>query len=363
MTWGHGLGTLFGGDPIEPVSQPLSEVGGPPTSWDFTDEPNGPLPGLWETYSLEHDGLGGMTWAPEPAPGTYFRVLDGKALWQYERTPALPGVGVPYSERGYVAGPSGVLEGRNARVSLIARQPIALLDGTADEFEWIVGIALRLDPSRGRFVGARMRAHWQAGSWVTPLILESIYADGGEVMVGSSVTPTAEPDLLDVWRTQPTTELVVELRGADMVATLGGIIALVAQVPADNFDPQAAIFSSVYNRAGTTIAPLPSIVGVSFQSLRDLERLGPPPQIPGALHLEAPDFPMMKLPIRALLDAGIVQQLRGRQFKFLTATTVEVQHQTFFFEAGEVVRIHEKLASQDFIPSTRDLNFERTRTR
>lgn len=258
-------------------------------------------------------------------------------------------------------GPANALEGRNARVSVSARQPFLLVDEDADEFYYSVGIAMRLDPTRPRWVGARMRARLLAGVWTVPMVLEVVGADGGEETVAASIVPPAEPNPLDLWRVQPSVELEVELRGPTLIATVGGVLVLEAQVPDDNYDSQVAVMVQVYNRAGAVLVPVPSINVVTVQSLRDLTRLGPPPQIPGGLHLEAPDFPMMKLPIRDLLDQKLIKQLRGRQFQFVQETEVEVQHQKFRFNEGEVVRILEKLSSQDFIPSTRDLHFERTR--
>lgn len=155
----------------------------------------------------------------------------------------------------------------------------------------------------------------------------------------------------------------MELRGSDLVATLNGIIEVSAQVPDDNDDSQVAVLSRVFNRSGVAMKVPPALVGVMVQSLRDPARRGPPPQIAGSALLEAPDFPMLKLPIRGLLDAKIIKQLRGRQFQFNEDAQVTVQHQTFSFKQGEVVRIHEKLGTQEFIPSTRDLHFERTRSR
>lgn len=366
MTWGRGLGVPFGGGPLIATEQPLSEIAGEPTSFDFTDEPNGRLPGLWEAYALEHNGVGGVVWSAEPMPATYFRVAGALSLWQYTRAPALPGVGAPFTERGFAAGPSGVVEGRNLRASVVARQPLILLDDEdSDEFVYNIGLAVRLDPARPRWVGAQMRARWtSAGGWVTPLILEVLAADGSEPAIIASVVPdpVLYPRPTDIWQNQPNAELEVEVRGTDLVATISGVLTVAAQVPDDNGASQVAMFASVYDRTGPSIIPQPALVAAQFQSLRDFSKLGPPPQIPGALHLEAPSFPMLKMPVRALLDAKLIKQLRGRQFQFIQDSQVVVQHQTFFFKAGEVIRTHERLGAQEFIPATRDLFFQRTRT-
>lgn len=352
----------YGGGPLIATEQPLAEIAGEPTTFVMTDEPDGRLPGLWAGYALEHDGAGGVTWSAEPAPSTYFRVVGGLGMFQYTRAPSLPPPVTPFAERGFAATPASVIEGRNARASVIARQPLLMLDKDADEFVWEVGLAMRLDPSRPRFVGARMRARWAAGVWVTPLILEILAANDGEIAVASSFVPPATPDLLNVWRNQPQTELEVTLRGTELVANIDGIIEAVAQVPDDNYDAEVALLLKVYNRTGPSIIPVQSLVATQFQSLRDPTRRGPPPQIPGALHLEAPtEDDTFGLPMRGLLDAKLVKQLRGRQFQFTQDTEVEVQHQKFFFKEGEVVRIRERLGSQEFVPVTRDLHYQRTR--
>ncbi len=69
------------------MTAPLSEIAGETTSFDFTAAPDGPLPGLWESYLLSHDGVGAVTWGPEPAPLTYFSIVGGLGLWNYTRTP------------------------------------------------------------------------------------------------------------------------------------------------------------------------------------------------------------------------------------------------------------------------------------
>lgn len=360
MTWGLGYGIPFGGGALVAADNPLAEVAGEPVTFYFTDEPNGPLPGLWEHYALEHDGAGAVVWGAEPVPNTFFRIVNGVGLWDYTRAPALPGPADPFSERGYAAAPRGVLEGRNARVSVVARQPVPLVDGDADELTYSVGIALRFDPATGSWVGARMRAVWQSGVWVTPLILEVVRATGGDPVVLDSIVPTPTPDLLDIWTTQPNAELEVTLRGGTLTATLNGVVEIEAQVPADG-PAHTALLVEAHNRIGAGIDAVPVVVAFQAQSLRDLERLGPPPQIPGASHLEAPSFPMIALPLRELLDANIIKQISGRQFQFETDAEVAVRHLTFAFNQGEVVRAHEKLSTQPFVPCTRDLHYERSR--
>lgn len=364
MTVGLGNGGPYGDDVLvaDPDGLQLSPIAGDPITFDFTDEPDGPLPGLWENYILSHDGAGAISWGEEPAPDTFFLISGGLALWNYTRTPPAPGLTDPFTEQGYAAGPRAVLEGRNARVSAIVRQPVALLDADQDELNYSVTIALRVDPVTGSWTGARMRAVWQSGVWVTPLVLEVVRATGGDPVVLDSAAPTPTPDLLDIWETQQNAELIVELRGGTLVATLDGIVELTVQVPADG-QPKVAFLAETTQLLGTTITPLPTILAVQIQSLRDLERLGPPPAIPGSSHLEAfPFVDTFALPIRDMLDQGLLKQITGRQFQFKEDTEVTVaEHLKYTFNQGEVIRLQEKLTSQNFIPCIRDLHYERSK--
>jgi hypothetical protein len=362
MTVGLGDGGPYGSDTLVEGDDQLSPIAGDPITFDFSDEPDGGLPGMWENYILSHDGAGAVSWGEEPAPDTYFSVAGGLALWSYTRTPPVPGAGNPFTEQGYAAGPRAVLEGRNARVSAIVRQPVALLDAGQDELTYSVTIALRLDPTTGSWVGARMRSVWQSGVWVTPLVLEVVQATGGDPVVLGSAAPAPTPDLLDIWETQPNAELIVELRGDTLVATLDDVVEASAQVPADG-PPRVAFLVETAQQVGAAITPLPTVVAFQIQSLRDLERLGPPPAIPGSSHLEAfPFSDTMALPIRDMLDEGLLKQVTGRQFQFKQDTEVTVaEHLKFTFNAGEVIRLQEKLTTQVFIPCIRDLHVERSK--
>ena len=120
MTWGLGYGNIYGGGPLAATDSALAAIAGDPVTFDFTDEADNPfLPGAWEHYALEHDGAGAVAWSQEPDPDDFFRIVDGLGLWAFASVPALPAPATPYAERGYAAGPRGVLEGRNARVSAV----------------------------------------------------------------------------------------------------------------------------------------------------------------------------------------------------------------------------------------------------
>jgi hypothetical protein len=343
------------------VDQPLAEVGGEPTTFDFTDELDGPLPGAWEYYVLETTSGGDVTWSPEPDPPTFFRIEGGFAGWGYRRAPTLPGVGVAFSERGYAASPRNLLEGRNARACIIARSPLDLMpDIDADEFVYRVGIALQLDTTSGSWVGAEMRAVRQGATFTEEMVLELHQATGAAPVVVATASLPADVYPLDIWRNQDNAELSVELVDGLLTARLNGVVEVSAQVIAEG-PAQVAFFAAVYERRGAFITPRLPVVGVQALSLRDGARLGPPPQVPGAPHLESPSFPMLNFPIRGLLDAKLIKQVSGRQFEFMEDAEVTVQHQTFRFDAGEVVRIQQRYTSQELVPAIRDLHVERSR--
>jgi len=313
MTWGRGYGAPFGGGPLLPLAQPLAEVGAEPTTFDFTDAASGPLPGSWERYALTHDAGGAIAWEVEPNPNTYFRVGNGGAAgWVYARSPAVPDPGDAFSERGFAAGPSNVVEGRNVRASIVLKNPLEMApDADADEFVYRAGIALRLDTATASWVGAEMRAVRTGGTFTEEMVLELQQAAGSDPAVLATAPLPAGVRPLDVWGNQPHAELTVELVGGTLTATLNGVVTVTAQVLA-NGPSQVAFMVAVYERRGAFIAPTYPVLGTQITSLRDLDRLGSPPQIPGDMSLEAPGFPMINLPLRGLLADGKIRQVNGR---------------------------------------------------
>ena len=178
MTWGQGYGLPWGSGSLVGVAEPTSQVGGPPITFDLTDEPDGPLPGCWETYVLDTGVAGDVTVSAEGSPDVYYRVLSGLGLWAYTRAPVISGVGVPFQERGVAAGPAGVLVGRNARMAVVLASPMTLLGDKDEELFYEVSLGLRFTTAPYGFVGGRARAKWEAGVWTTPMALEAVMAIG-----------------------------------------------------------------------------------------------------------------------------------------------------------------------------------------
>lgn len=360
MSYGHGYGQAFGGTPLISVAQAVAEVGGDPVVFDLTDEAaNAPLPGNWEHYALDYDGAGAVAYAQEPTPGSLFRAVDGKGLFAFARSPALPGPADPHTVRGYAASPVGVLEGRDGSLRAVVVSPTAIHDGTAAEFSYRVALGLRWEQATGSWVGAVMRAAWNSATgWTTRLALDIVSTVGGvETVLASAPAPSVE-DPLDIWRNQPQAELFIELRGTTLTATLSGTVEVSAQVPATG-PPGAIVFIEATNRAGALIVPSPALCALQVRSFRDVETLGPGPQIPGSVELEIGGYEDIRLPIQQLLLTDSIKRIGGRQFKFTEDITVEVSFTSYKFRAGEVVRILEALGTQTFVRAVRDLGYAR----
>jgi len=362
MSWGQGFGLPWDGEPLIEMAAPTSEVGSPPTTYDMTDEPDGPLPGLWETYILDTDAVGDVTVSPEPTPATYYRVFNGLGYWVYGRFPTVPGLGVPYQERGVAAGPSGVLVGRNASVAAIMETPTALLGDTDDEFFYEVTLGLRFVTEPYGFVGGRARARWAGGSWVDPIALEAVRSVGQDPAVISAAAFDPASDLTDLWRANSRSELRVTLRGAGMTVDLNGVAHTFASVPSDG-PAKPVVMLRVYGRRGAFISPRPALAALQVQSLRDLDRLGPGPQIPGDVWMEAATLPTIQLPIQDLLDTEFLKRIGSRRFQATREFLADVganSHRVLVRE-GEVLHARERFEGQALVPVTRDLAFQRGR--
>jgi len=362
MTWGSGFGSPWGGSPPIAVGQTLAEIAGLPTTLDLVDVPDGPFPGLWEFYALDVDALGNVDTQIEPSPDTFYTVQDGLGFWRYARAPVIPGPGTPYSERGVAASPSAVLEGRNARVSAILVSPTELLDELKDdELFYEVTIGLRFDTMAYTWVGGRMRARWAAGVWVEPLAVETVQAVGQVATVLTSVVVEPLPDPVDFWRTHPKVEVEVTLRGTMLEVAVGGVWRTAATVPSAG-PTKVVLFVRAYRRRSVFITPVPTIAAVQFRSLRDLEKLGPPPQLPGDADMEAIGvLPTLRAPMQQLLDQGYFKQVGARRFEALLDFQAEVDEQRWFIRKGEWLHAREEWVGQPFLPVTRDLARERER--
>ena len=361
MTWGRGFGSPWGGGPLIAVAQPLAEIAGEPTTFDLSDEPDGPMPGQWEFYALDVDVAGDVTVESEVNPTFYYTVKDGLGFWRYTRSPVLPPPATAFSERGVAASPSAVLEGRNARASVIAVSPTEALDDTQDELFYEIGVGFRLDPTSYSWVGARMRARWSGGSWVEPVAVEVVQAAGQAAVVLASATIEPLPDPVDFWRVHPRVEVVATLRGTTLEVEVGGVWRTAATVPAIG-PAKPVVFARAYTRLGAFVSPFPTIAAIQFRSLRDLEKLGPPPQLPGDQDLEVIGvLPTLRAPIQELLDGGYLKQVGARRFAALLDFTAEVGEQRWAVRQGELLHARERWEGQAFVPVTRDLAHERAR--
>lgn len=362
MSFGVGFGALFGGGgPLVVADEsPVAEVAGDPITFDFTDESNGPLPGTWEAYQYAQ-AAGTTTGSAEPNQDTYYRMLDGLGLWAYTRAPV---VGDPHVERGVAASPSGVLVGRDSRLSAIFRSPLELLDGTQDALVFEVIVGARVVGAGATFVGGRARAEWAAGVWTIPLLIEAVSAAEAPPVVLATATPPDLPDLTDIWAAYPFHELTVELRAGQLDVRLGGgVVQVSAAVPRDG-PAKPVLIARAYRRVGTFITPVPIFQGLQIQSLRDLERLGDAPLLPGDGHYEALSMPtasVVLLTHELLFNPEFWKRVGGRRFQAVQDHEAEVQGTRSRWLAGDMVRATEKVTRQEFIPIVPDLSYARDR--
>ena len=364
MTWGQGYGLPWGEDPLIEVAEPVSVVGSPPTTFYFVDEQDGPLPGGWETYILDTDAGGDVSVTPDDDPHLRHRVRGGLGIWDYSRSPVIPGLGEPYQERGVAAGPSGVLVGRNANLAAVLVSPTRLLGDKDDEFIYEVTLGLRFSASPYRFVGGRVRARWM-GSWVEPMTLDAVGADGQDAVAIATTEFDQLPDAVDRWRANPNTELSVTVRGDKMTILLNGVWQTYATVPADG-PAKPVIVMRIYSRKGVFISAHPALVAVQARSLRDLDRLGPPPQLPGDVLMESPVLPTLQLPLQDLLDRGLLKRIGSRRFQAVQEFLADVGGlsnggKRILVREGEVMHARERFEGQALVPVTRDLAFQRGR--
>jgi hypothetical protein len=344
-----------------PVTNPAAVIGGPPIAFDFTDEADGPLPGLWEYLILSDDGAGAKTTSPDPAAPFSFRVLNGLAGWFFSRAPGLPMLAAPFDERGVVASPAGIVQGRNAEIAIAFKAPTLLLDPLADEFRFEVLLGMRANDQLTAFVGGRARALWAAGSgWTLPLAVEAVSAAGGPIAVLAAAA--LPPDLntpLDLWHTVDFHELRIVLRGGTLAVSLDGVMLVTVSVP-NAAGAKPVILLRVFNRRGLAIDPAAVVRGIGFRTLRDVEALGPPPEIVGDIDLENPTIPRIHLPLEDLVAKGLFKRSGGRSF--VATQDVEID-EVIAFEQGDVVRAIEPYEGQLLTPVVVDLAHMRAERR
>lgn len=352
--WGRGNGLPWGGGPVVPVSQPVSEIASnDPITFDFTDgEIDGPLPGGWTFFS--HQTLGAaLTGEAEPDPNAHFSIRDNLGWWHYRRNPA---VGEPFDQRGFVASPNNVLVGKNGRISAVLRTPPSLLDARAfSALFWECEVALRGNDDLTDCVSARARAVWESGlGWTTPVVVEAVRRAGQPPVVLGSAIPDL-PDPFDIWGASGTglIELSAEVRDSVMTVALGGVTVLQATVPYREGKP--GLFVRVEAVQGNARLSLPAVAGLQLQSLRDLNALGPSAELPGSVQMEAPQKPTVSLPLRGLLERKALRRQGARQFIVLEDLDVEVQESRIGIRTGDVIRAVEPYVGQELTQTVFDL--------
>ena len=368
MSYGQGFGTAFGGDPPLPLANPVSEVADDaPFVFDFSDDPDGPLPGGWEHYQISDDGSGVKVFATEPDPDTFYRVVDGFAQWKYLRETANPAPAQAFVEQGVAASPRGILQGRNAEIAVAFRSATELLDPFADEFKLEVLVGLRANDDFSSYIAARVRAEWFSSlGWSTPLAFEVVRVAGGVTTVIASSTFDL-PDPLDLWRAAPLSEVRLKLFGSQITATLsGGGQATLESSAADKVFGRPLILVRCYNRHDTVFSPPPMIAGVQLQTLRDLERLGTPPTVIHNADLETPQVPVMRLPLLQLCEEGLLKRTGPRTFVVTPydgddGIEVDVQGVKYVFDADNVLRATEPVFRQALVQAVVDLASIRNR--
>jgi|CXWL01.1.fsa_nt_gi hypothetical protein len=358
MPFGSGFPVAFGGEGVVPLSEPRSNVGDPPVGFDFTTDPDGPLPGAWEFFVLEDDGAGNKTTQPEADPTYYFRVADGLGWWRYTRQPTIPGLGAPFQERGALASPVGIILGPCCELELALRRPPDLLDGKADEFVYEVILGFQGDQAATSFYGARLRANWSGGVWAPAVAFDLVRAQGQNPgqLVAFTFDPVNVPT--DVWLAAPLCGLKLNVRNTLLQGFFNDVAVLETAVP--NTGGRVIVLARVYNRFGAAIVPVPVIAGFTLQTLRDLVSLGPTPAIPGQSVLEAAQLPVVRLPMNELVDAGFFKRVGARVWRCVADVEVNVQGFKNAYRVGEVLRLAEpageKALTQPLVSVIADLS-------
>ncbi len=354
MSFGSGFGVPFGGSGVTAISSPVSEIAAEdPITFDFSDEPDGPLPGQWEFFILEDDGAGNLTGLLESNPNAFFRIAGGLGLWDFTRSPA---TGSPFQEQGVAASPLGIIQGRNAELAIAFVPPPKLLVAAQDEFFLEVTAGLRMSANGTSFVGARARSRWVAGVWVEPVAFEIVHgAQATPAVLAAAVFDYPNP--LDPWCAGPLAEVRVILRGSNLKAELSGAQALLEVDPVPIIaDARPFVMVRVYNRLGNVFTAPPIVAGVQLQTLRDSERLGSAPCVEGHEQLKAPLHQgATRLPVRALESQGFLRQKGGRVFEVIKSFEVDEAGVRSVFNAGNRLIVTEPVQNQALMPVSVDL--------
>jgi hypothetical protein len=358
MSVGRGFGIPWGGEALV-SDDPATSPGDLPYSFDFTDEPDGPLPGLWAFF--RYGISGGVVSPQEELSPTYFKVEDGLGLWNYSR---IPSAGDPYAERGIAASPIGVVTGRNSRVSVLFRSPPLLLDPLASSFSFEVIIGLRSDSTSVPYIGGGISASWTALSgWVNPLQVVVVRStDSIPPTTLATATPFTVNEILDHWDVRDIHDFVVEVRERVVTASLDGVI-LSSVTASSSDDVGPVILARIFNVVGGVIVPVPALVGVQLSVQKDDTRLGPTPDILGEVSLDSSVLPTFSLPLQDLCDQGLFKRIGSRTFEACTDVDTNVLGDEKSWPTGSRVRALDKFVGQELSRVVIDLGYERAKRR
>lgn len=355
MTLGRGYGVPFGGGPLVPTQEPATDVGDLPTEINFADEPDGKFPATWEFIQRFTTG-GIVSGAADPSPSPiYYLVNSGLARFNYTQQPFTG----DNSERGYIAGPTGIIVGANCEMTAVFVAPPTLLDLSQDSFTFDFILAVRANDDFSSFVGARVRAAWDnVSGWTTPVAVEAVQqTPSGLVVLGSATfDPSAFRALIDVW-TLPMAQLRVNVVGDTLLAELNGVWQALATVEDTNSAKVGLLVKAFHQRGAARTAP-GTISAVQFRTLRDLARLGPGDPIAGNLLMDAPPTTdQFLLPLTDLVAKGFLKRRGGRQWIATQDFQVEVDQFSdglHTLTTGSIVTAVEPFAGQDLVPCVVD---------
>ncbi len=221
--------------------------------------------------------------------------------------------------------------------------------------EIIVGVRTSDDVTS--YVGARAVAEWVSGVWTVPVAFDLISAAGAAPSVLASASFDHGPDPTDPWNAGEYSEVRVRVRGTRLEAWLSWSQAHLVIDPAPGGESSKVLIAArVYEMRSTAIGSFPAIAGIQLRTLRDIDRLGPPPQHdPRHADMEAPQLPMMRLPLADLVEQGFFVRDGARTYRAAQDVTTSVQGVEYTFPEGTLVRAVEPIESQTFVPVVADL--------
>lgn len=358
MSHGEGVAPAWGGDPLTSVDDPRRAYGSLPYSFDFTDEPDGPLPGRWELFQYEDDG-GVLTGKAEPLP-SFYEVQGGLGVWRYSRTPAGP----LFIEQGVAASPSGVITTTGARALVVFLSPLSILDHSQDNLRVEIAVGLRASASADVFRGGRVRAVWdRALGWTVPLAVDAVaMTNGALASLGSAPIPPSNKSL-DHWETSAIHSLSVEVVDEEMKVSFDDVISISVNVPRIS-STKPVLYAKVYHQIGASVTPVPIFLGMELKALQESEFRGPLDELWGDQRCyDAPSYPPVALPLGDLERDGLFVRKSSRVWEAKTDVQTTVDGVGRVWPKGTRVRAQERYADQLLVPVSVDLRAVRAAKR